>query len=112
MFFRRSYSGLRMKVLEKYFANGRMKIKCVANLYEAYHRSSEISVDLERPKLAEYETTLQPPSWESMNLAGTYPHTTCKYKFLNFEKCVNFSQFPQENIVRYQISTRGKIVRC
>lgn len=48
-----AHSGLRLKLSRAHFASGRLKIRCVASLYNIYYRSSEKSVELERPKRKE-----------------------------------------------------------
>lgn len=43
-------SALHLQLSRDHFADGRLKIRCIASLYNVYYRSSEKSVELERPK--------------------------------------------------------------
>lgn len=47
-----SQIGLRFTVGRHHFENGRLKIRCVASVYSIYWKSTEKSVDEERPKLS------------------------------------------------------------
>lgn len=43
-----SYSTLHLVIKNHLFYNGRLKVRCVARIYDVYHRSFEKSVDLEK----------------------------------------------------------------
>ncbi|KAK9709049.1 Immunoglobulin V-set domain [Popillia japonica] len=66
-----SVSGLRFKITEDRFSAGRLKVRCIASLYDIYHRSSEISVEMERQKPRVYKSMTTP---STMGFSGVNVH--------------------------------------
>ncbi|KAB0794025.1 hypothetical protein PPYR_13645 [Photinus pyralis] len=68
--------GLRLLITKQLFVNGRLRIRCLASMHDIYTKSSEVSVEIEKPKFR-YKTTPMPIfQWEDAQPAERYPHTT------------------------------------
>lgn len=77
-----AHSALRLPLTNNSFIKDRLKVRCVASMYNVYYRSSEKSVELEKPRRKHhgYSTTPWPAiNWEQALPAERSPHTTCKY---------------------------------
>ncbi|KAK4874770.1 hypothetical protein RN001_014130 [Aquatica leii] len=68
--------GLRLLITKQLFVNGRLRIRCLASMHDIYTKSSEISVEIEKPKLRYKTTPLPIFHWEDAQPAERYPHTT------------------------------------
>ncbi|GJQ73262.1 hypothetical protein Trydic_g13636 [Trypoxylus dichotomus] len=66
-----SISLLRLQITENLFASGRLKIRCAATLFNIYHRSFEVSVEMERPKPRVYKPMTTP---STMGFSGVNVH--------------------------------------
>ncbi|KAF2881250.1 hypothetical protein ILUMI_24930 [Ignelater luminosus] len=68
--------GLRLIISKQLFVNGRLRIRCLASMHDIYTRSSEVSVEIEKPKPRIRTTPLPVFEWEAALPAERYPHTT------------------------------------
>ncbi|XP_044253056.1 basal cell adhesion molecule-like isoform X2 [Tribolium madens] len=70
-----SHSVLRMKITKQSFVKHRLKIRCVARMYDIYYKSHEKSVESERKRHHHYfVTTTEPPvQWELVETLGANP---------------------------------------
>lgn len=68
--------GLRLLITKQLFINGRLRIRCLASMHDIYTKSSEVSVELEKPKLRIKTTPMPVFEWEAALPAERYPHTT------------------------------------
>nr|XP_022917125.1 fasciclin-3-like isoform X1 [Onthophagus taurus] len=71
-------SNIRQIIAPELFAEGRLKIKCSAIIYDVYHRSFEMSIELDKPK-PRYAITMSTPAtmgFSGSNIHETYPYNT------------------------------------
>ncbi|CAH1118862.1 unnamed protein product [Phaedon cochleariae] len=66
-----SYSTLRFKITEPLFDSGKLKIRCSADLFGVWHRSSEKTIEL---KLDDREDSNTAPAWLASTTSTEYSH--------------------------------------
>ena len=71
---------MRMKITKQSFERHRLKIRCVARMYDIYYKSYEKSVESERRRHHHHSiTTTEPPiQWELIEPAILNPEVRCK----------------------------------